>query len=410
MFECISYETKKRMITLPRIKQLSIQKHINFMLAVYPFAIFLFAFFIASSVYANPNSNNSQYNNVQVPALPPLPGFTGNQSANVDGQQAINQIFNRANNTQGVNHFAQPNQVLNHQQPFQQQPFQQSFDMQALNSYLAAQPQSPQTQEEYDALRGTGLDPSFQQFIQGNYPLTPEQIRIFREIYESMLQASVVRVNDPTPTLTTLPVSLQPGSVPPVIKMGTGFVSSVVFLDSSGAPWPIASYSIGTPSAFNIEWDPESNVMLIQGMAPYQSTNMALQLAGLSTPVLLTLVNDQQEVYYRVDLRVPGQSPLGSSYYTAGATAISDTSPVLMDLLDGISPVGSERLTVTGGSGQAWMSNNKLYLRTKLPVISPSWHSTVSSADGTKVYEFDITSLILASDGGNLVSLRIEGL
>ena len=38
-----------------------------------------------------------------------------------------------------------------------------------------------------------------------------------------------------------------PGATPPAIRLAQGYVSSLVFVDSTGAPWPIASFDIGDP-------------------------------------------------------------------------------------------------------------------------------------------------------------------
>jgi len=43
-------------------------------------------------------------------------------------------------------------------------------------------------------------------------------------------------------------------------------------------------------------------------------------------------------------------------------------------------------------------------------VLSPAWTSTVSSPDGTHVYEMMKTPSILASQGGKTINLTLSGL
>lgn len=256
---------------------------------------------------------------------------------------------------------------------------------------------------------GTIYDPAFQNIIKRQFPLTPEQIKALREIFQTMQRAKVAPVEIPTPVITTRNVLLAPGTIPPVLKMAQGYVSSIVILDETGAPWPIAGFSVGNPSAWDIKWTNGSNILMMQGTGPYETGNMALQLVGLETPVMLTMVNDQKQVDYRVDMRVQGRGP-NAKLPLSGKTLPGQTSAVLQSVLDGLAPNGSQELTVVGGQAQAWLYNAQLYLRTRLTILSPSWSATVSSADGTSVYEMNATPVILASQNGSTVELKIEGL
>ncbi|WP_306686756.1 DotH/IcmK family type IV secretion protein [Candidatus Coxiella mudrowiae] len=46
-------------------------------------------------------------------------------------------------------------------------------------------------------------------------------------------------------------VNLSPGATPPIIRLSSGFVTSLVFLDSKGAPWRIQACDLGDPNSFN---------------------------------------------------------------------------------------------------------------------------------------------------------------
>lgn len=108
----------------------------------------------------------------------------------------------------------------------------------------------------------------------------------------------------------------------------------------------------------------------------------------------------------RVDLRIPGLGP--------NATPIFDglpgtQSPALLALLDGISPTGAKALKASACDDCVWLFGGKLYLRTSYTVLSPAWNSTLSSADGTHVYEMQPTPLILASYNGKTIKIKVEG-
>lgn len=242
------------------------------------------------------------------------------------------------------------------------------------------------------------------------YPLNPEQIVRLKQIYQTNEYAQTSPVGTPPkPTATSQFVNLSPGSTPPVIRLSQGFVSSLVFLDSTGAPWPIAAYDLGDPSAFNIQWDKTSNTLMIQAMKLYNYGNLAVRLKGLNTPVMLTLIPGQKAVDYRVDLRVQGFGPNAQSMPMEEGIPPA-ASDILLHVLDGVPPPNSQRLTVNGGDARAWLSNEKMYVRTNLTVLSPGWIASMTSADGTHAYEMQKSPVLLVSWHGKVMQLKVEGL
>lgn len=257
---------------------------------------------------------------------------------------------------------------------------------------------------------GTIEDPAFQNMTSKMFPLTPDQIEALRGVYEST-QRSIAQAGAsvPRPMVSTQTVSLSPGSTPPIIRLGTGYVSSVVFVDETGSPWPITAYNIGDPERFNIQWDQEGNLLMIQGQGPYAMGNMAVTLKDLNTPIMLTLVNDQRIVDYRLDFRVQGRGPNANSGII-GNSIPQNSNVVLMNLLDGVPPQDAQPLEVVGGAASAWLKGSTMLVRTPLTLLSPSWQATMTSPDGTKVYQMNPTPLLLVSDRGRSVTLKVKGM
>ncbi len=251
---------------------------------------------------------------------------------------------------------------------------------------------------------------AFNEMSRSIYPLNPEQVTRLKQMYqtEQYAQASPVGT-PPKPTATSQFVNLSPGSTPPVIRLSQGFVSSLVFLDSTGAPWPIAAYDLGDPSAFNIQWDKTSNTLMIQASKLYNYGNLAIRLKGLNTPVMLTLIPGQKAVDYRVDLRIQGYGPNAKSMPTEEGVPPS-ASDILLHVLDGVPPPNSQRLVVNGGDARAWLSHEKMYVRTNLTVLSPGWIASMTSADGTHAYEMQKSPVLLVSWHGKVMQLKVEGL
>lgn len=240
------------------------------------------------------------------------------------------------------------------------------------------------------------------------FPLTTTQVVQLRQMYDTSELAKIsLPSTPPRPTATSQFVNLATGSTPPVIRLAQGFVSSLVFLDSTGAPWPLTGYDVGDPQSFNIVWD-KGNTLMIQSKTLYTYGNLAVRLQGLNTPVMMTLIPGQKAVDYRVDLRVQGYGP-NANMPTSGQNLPSGVDSVLLNVLDGVPPPGSKLLDVIGGEAQAWSQGSKLYVRTRLTILSPGWVSFMSSADGMNAYEMPMAPVLLVSWHGKVIQLKIEG-
>lgn len=258
-------------------------------------------------------------------------------------------------------------------------------------------------------------DEAFKDVESALSPLSPEQLKSIKELYRKVNKLSILDEDvAPTPTFSSLMVDLQPGSSPPAIRVAPGYVSSLLFVDSTGAPWPIRAYDIGDPTSFNVVWnntdDDESslsNTLLLQAMSLYKDGNLVVMLQGLNTPVILSLIPGQKEIDYRVDVQVPGYGPFAkpeASNYTKGS------NPVLNTVINNMAPPNSKALKVTGGPAKAWLFGDVMYVRTSLPVVSPAWVSTMKGASGAiAAYELPKSPVILVMDNGRIRKLTVEG-
>lgn len=269
----------------------------------------------------------------------------------------------------------------------------------------AVEPSLPITSDN-DMLESMAFDSVTQQL----FPLSPEEVIRVKQLYHTNEFAQAATAGTPPkPTATSQFVNLSPGSTPPVIRLAQGFVSSLVFLDSTGAPWPISAYDLGDPAAFNIQWDKTSNTLMIQASKLYNYGNLAVRLRGLNTPVMLTLIPGQKAVDYRVDLRVQGYGPNAKSMPMEEGIPPA-ASDILLHVLDGVPPQGSSRLIVSGGDARAWLLNDKMFIRTGLTILSPGWIGSMTSADGTHAYEMQKSPVLLVSWHGKVMQLKVEGL
>jgi len=272
---------------------------------------------------------------------------------------------------------------------------------QSQQAMLRSAPPSPPPSEESTA--------AFNDMMSQNMPLTPQQVVKLRQLIDTSQRAAAITPNiPPKPVSSTLMVNLAPGEVPPAIRLAQGYVSSLVFVDSTGSPWPIASYDIGDPKTITPQWDMKGNVLLIQATAAYGASDLVVRLVGLNTPITLELIFGQRVVDYRTDIHVSGLGP-NSKDLPIGTALPNSANQLLLNVLDGVAPPGSKLLTVSGGDCTAWLLDDKMYLRTRLTVLSPGWIGRMVSPDGMNAYEIQKSATVLVSQYGQPIELKIEG-
>jgi intracellular multiplication protein IcmK len=295
------------------------------------------------------------------------------------------------------NGYLQPN---SHQPPRNpMKPLTYEENKQAMLNAIPSKPVTP-APERMEA---------FNAMLQQNMPMTPEQVvELHQQIDLAQRVAAIPATIPPKPVTSTIMVNLAPGTTPPAVRLAQGYVSSLVFIDSTGAPWPIAAFDIGNPKAVNMQWDGKSNILFIQANSPYSNGDIVIRLVGLPTPITLELVSGQRVVDYRADIHVSGIGP-NTKELPLGTTLPASANQLLLGVLDGIAPAGGKPLDVMGATASAWLLGDVLYLRTRFTVLSPGWMGKMVSPDGMIAYELPKTSSVLVSRFGEPVELKIEG-
>ena len=121
---------------------------------------------------------------------------------------------------------------------------------------------------------------AFNNVVNNAFPMTPDEIQQFKNVAAKQAEANAQPPGETPPigTSNIIPVSLKPGALMPIIRVGQGMITSVVFTDAAGNVWPITSYNIGDASSFNVNWDKKSGVLMIQGQKLYAQTNIGVLL------------------------------------------------------------------------------------------------------------------------------------
>lgn len=250
-------------------------------------------------------------------------------------------------------------------------------------------------------------------------PLSNEEIRNLREQLDQTRRATAYKPVRSKPVIRSVSVDLSSGANPPVVRVQPGDVSSVVFLDATGTPWPLAVAPRFNKKFYDIEWLQDSHSIVISALSSYESSSMSVFLQGLSVPVIVKMVTGEpdtksskksnREVDARLDIRVPGRSPKSTvSMQSEGKIALYDST--LQAFLDGIPPSNARKLSIKGGStghAQIWQFDGHLFVRTKLD-IQTAFDQSLASADGTKVYKMPLTPYVTLSQMGRALTIQLD--
>lgn len=253
---------------------------------------------------------------------------------------------------------------------------------------------------------------AFQQLLQNYFPLTPTQIHEFKDAVAEQQQANAAPPGTAPPegTSSIISVTLKPGSPMPMIRAGQGFITALKFVDAYGKAWPIASFSIGDPGSFAVQWDKKGSVLMIQGQKLYAQTNIAVLLQGLDTPVMLNLLIGGSSDYDYLDYIQVDQVQSGESN---PSQPIPQAPAFLVNLLNGIPPQGAVSLSVSDNTlAQVWSYQGQYVMVTKATMISPAF---ISRTDGPSTgsstphaYIFQPTPEVMLSNMGTLEKIIIN--
>ncbi len=263
------------------------------------------------------------------------------------------------------------------------------------------------TEELEDSFRKEAFDQALKRLL----PLKPEEIRTLLEHFDRTVESTELPVHPyPRPELVVQNIPLDPGVAPITVKLAFGYVSTISILDSSGAPWPIEDISwVGDFNIQHSEVHETTHLIRISPESSFAHGNISMRLAGLVAPVILTMETNRDVVHYRFDGVIPKRGPGASTPLIDPGVTLTAGDPDMSVALGGVVPEDAEILDVSGVDGRtsAYMYNGLTYLRTPLTLLSPGWDSSVSSADGTKIYALEETPVVLLSDRGRMVRARL---
>lgn len=212
------------------------------------------------------------------------------------------------------------------------------------------------------------------------------------------------------PVTRTITVSQAAGEEPPVVRLAPGVPTNVVFIDSTGQPWPIDYATPGDANRFDVLMPiPGTSSLQIRPRHNYGYGGLSVSLKGNHIPISLSLAVGQTEVDSRLDVKIARRGPNAAAPIIdrTGLPHVTDVS--LMSFLDGVPPQGATEVKTSSKSVRAWRWAGKLVVRTDSPVVSPAWSdSTMSPSGVTNAYILPDVPTILVSSEGRMVTVKID--
>ena len=259
---------------------------------------------------------------------------------------------------------------------------------------------------------------AFSQAEQVVSPFTNQEIVRLRKQLDNTRKAKAFRPVRSVPRIRSVSVDLAPGSAPPIVVTLPGEMSALLFMDSTGAPWPLAVVPrVSNTDLFDVEWLQGTPSVIVSALSSYEDGNIIVYLQGLATPIVIKVASGEPDskeknrvVDGRLDLRVPGRGPNAHAPLLGpGKIALYDNT--MQAFLDGIPPKDAQHVEAQGGDvrirTQVWQMGGVMYVRTPYE-IQTAFDQSIASGDGTRVYRLAPTPYVTLSDEGRSVMLQLD--
>jgi intracellular multiplication protein IcmK len=257
---------------------------------------------------------------------------------------------------------------------------------------------------------GEGLPPAvFNQGFNQEFPLSTDQVKTLKKQTLEVQKAYGTRVGPaPKASSSMVTLSLEPGKEPFPVRLDVDTVTTLVFIDATGQPWPVRNAVPGRERAFNFTRE-TPNTLSISPTGDFVASNVSVFLEGAPAPLILDLITNQKEVDYRIDIKIKAKGPNASTPIMSGSFA-ENVPAELSSALYGISPKGAFPLKSSNADVQAWSAGKFAYVRTKALMASPAPIYASQSADGMWAYQIPgNTTVLLINYSGNTDPVVLSG-
>ena len=168
-------------------------------------------------------------------------------------------------------------------------------------------------------------------------PLTPEQIKKFREQVQQNREAILNRKLDPQ--IVSSRIDFKPGTMPAEVVVSPGIATAISFLDAAGNPWPITRHVIGDGAGYAItpmnEGDEPGHSLTITPLTPLGASNLVVSLKEAPVSLVILIRVDPEQAHFRHDFLIPSLGPESSADVTMPPSPDQAGTELLLTFLSG---------------------------------------------------------------------------
>ena len=219
-------------------------------------------------------------------------------------------------------------------------------------------------------------------------------ILLTRQITDKQVKANNAPLYESECAIKTIDYDLD-YPAPIEINIAANSPAHIIFYDFTGALWPIKAHAQGDTDSFTSGILAEApHTYEISVNSKYASASNNLILQDLPAPIVLKLRGDEQQNVCVLHVRIPTSGP-NAAFSTVSLSPDSMDGnlddPVMMRVLRrDLTNLNAEERFISGVNdpGDAWIINDKLYIRTRHWIESPP-RAQMQDVSGVYVYRID---------------------
>lgn len=271
-------------------------------------------------------------------------------------------------------------------------------------------PQKPIKREK------TVRERTFDAAIETIYPLTPGQVQDLIE-FKELDDEAIYSERIPRLVSESRKLIIEPGSEVPKLSLVPGYISSIIFVDANGEPWPITSFTPRSTSLFRFEklegLEP-GNMLTLQAMRKIANGSIAITLKDKDVPIVIQLGTPRSGDAYNSDSVIAYHIQSMGPNYSATIKGEQPLSPLHNDMLaflNNTPPQAAIAVTLQPElpNTKIWRFGDNFYLRTKHSPRWPAWSPQIArGSSGIRVYKMLPTHSLILSVNGKTINYKTE--
>jgi len=241
-------------------------------------------------------------------------------------------------------------------------------------------------------------------------PLPPEKVIEHRKKRQALERANSIRVSGPVnETFDTMNLPMEQKEAIEVYIV-PGYLSTLTFFDSTGAPWPIEYAQPGNQSFQMKIAGKKGNIINLDTSEMYSDANASIGLVGQNHNYIIKLVANDKKNTSKLSFRVPDRGPEAKQQIASSRSVVENAPEEMYDIINGriYNLEGAKNVKISGVEADGYEYNGFLYIVSRHNLLSPARENSVSLPSGTTAYKIYPTSSLQFSVNGEKVFASVE--